>query len=172
MNYAIYRINRKNYLKYITSFFESILYALFITIIAMILFGYKVIILIGNSMSPTMWIDDVVVIKKVEEKDLKVGDVVTFGATGGVYTTHRIYEIVDGGFITKGDANTTPDGAVLKYPTIQGKVFFFIPKIGKVLNLFRNLYSLISIIIGVLAVVFCVRYFKFNYEKKYIPNIS
>lgn len=169
MNYAIYKINKKDYLKYITGFIESFLYALFLTILLMILFGYRAIILIGNSMSPTMYVDDVVVIKKVEEKDLKVGDVVTYGSTGGVFTTHRIYEIVDGGFITKGDANTTPDSAVLKYPTIQGKVFFFIPKIGKILNLFRNIYYLIGIIVSILTIVFCFRYFKFDFEKKYVP---
>ena len=150
--------------------FESALYALALTVIFMLIFGFRAIVLIGNSMSPTMWINDVVVIKKVEEVDIKVGDVVTFGKNSSkVFTTHRVYEIVEGGFITKGDANETTD-EMISYSDIQGKVFIYIPKIGKVLNLFKNIYSLIAIVLTIFSIVFCIRFFKFDYEKKYFPE--
>ena len=44
--------------------------------------------------------------------------------------THRIINITDGGFITKGDANEDPDQWTVKRENVIGKVTFTIPYTG------------------------------------------
>jgi len=73
-------------------------------------------------------------VKPVDE--YKIGDVISFGEVTKTKspTTHRIYDIkvTEGipSYITKGDANNTPDTKEIEKSEIIGKVFLNIPYIG------------------------------------------
>jgi signal peptidase I len=76
---------------------------------------YQALIVRSGSMSPTIPTGSIVFYKKVNAANVKVGDIIVFAKPGvpNEKVTHRVYKIGHGPtgnyFITKGDANGTPD---------------------------------------------------------------
>ena len=70
--------------------------------------GYGTAVVVSNSMSPTLEINDLIIVK--ETNDYETGDVIVYD-DGKVLVVHRIVEIDDYVFIAKGDANNTNDRA-------------------------------------------------------------
>lgn len=76
-----------------------------------------------GSMSPEINAGDFIVVRG--QDDYEKGDVITFfDERSGVYVTHRIAEKrADGsGFVTKGDANSSPDPYIVASDDIVGEV--------------------------------------------------
>ena len=77
-----------------------------------------------------------------ENKEYKVGNIITFKNQKGEIITHRISEIVNTdlqkAFITKGDNNIVNDEEIVKYDNIIGKVIYTMPKFGVFMNLLKN----------------------------------
>ena len=102
------------------------------------IFGYKSYIIKTNSMEPTIKINDVVITKKVEKQDLKIGDVITFLKKGEVIT-HRITQIEDNSkYTTKGDNNNIEDTFKIDYQDIEGKHILTIPYLGAIVRALDN----------------------------------
>lgn len=99
---------------------------------------YSAYVIVSGSMEPIIKIRDAVVVRRCEEEDIKIDDVVTYrsldDAYYGILITHRVVNIeMQNGekiFITKGDNNETIDRSPVKFSQIQGKVVMRIPKIG------------------------------------------
>lgn len=98
------------------------------------------------SMTPTIKVDDAILVRRVDYKDLKKGDIITFKSSdprlNGMIITHRINEIVKDGndnvtFITKGDNNTVVDDATVLPQNIYGKVVTIVP----FYSIFKNIIS-------------------------------
>ena len=104
------------------------------------LFGAYVII--SESMVPRINVYDAVVTMRVSEKQIHVGDIITFLSkeieTQGTPITHRVVGIVYEddehtkvlGYRTKGDHNNTQDFALIAPNEVLGKVYLCIPMIG------------------------------------------
>ncbi|MGM9877920.1 MAG: signal peptidase I [Bacilli bacterium] len=96
--------------------------------------------IISPSMVPNINVYDVILIKKVETSNLKVGDIITFKSTnnffGNTPITHRIVEILDTEdgirYEVKGDANAIEDEEKVIPENIYGKVILRIPSLGKI----------------------------------------
>ncbi len=91
--------------------------------------------LIGSgSMTPAMQVGDVVIVAKVPADRIKVGDVIQFRVERGVSVIHRVVDITreEGRveFVTKGDANDTPDQDTVIPENVIGKAVFTARKIG------------------------------------------
>lgn len=93
-------------------------------------FGYRVLQVISNSMSPTIETETCIIIKKVEAEDIEVGDIITFVSEApeirGYLNTHRVYDIRtnesgETEYITKGDAYDLPDSYPVEYEQIAGE---------------------------------------------------
>ncbi len=100
---------------------------------------FNAYVVISGSMEPKIHVYDVIISKRVESKDLKKGDTITFYSNdprlAGAIVTHRIYEVIDkdkGIFRTKGDANNVSDDALTTDQSIIGKVAFKIPQLGRI----------------------------------------
>lgn len=97
------------------------------------LFGFQPILIAGRSMSPAIKLGDIAVTIKVPPDSIKVGDIIQYQTERGT-TIHRVIKIQKQGntmlFVTKGDANNTPDAAPVHPDQIAGKVSFVIPKLG------------------------------------------
>ena len=101
---------------------------------------YNAYVVLSGSMEPNIKVNDVVITKKEEPKNLKKEDVITFMSSDsrfyGVIVTHRIKEIFLNSttnkysFKTKGDNNNTEDLALVEQDRIIGKVIFKLPLIG------------------------------------------
>lgn len=116
-----------------------------ITILATQFFGFRVLTVSSESMSPALRKGDVVVMRPVEKKNIERGDVVVYGGNGDVSIAHRVIAIntinatlVDSKtgesdtattyqFVTKGDANPAPDGAPIDQSRVEGRVWFTVP---------------------------------------------
>ena len=101
---------------------------------------YNAYVVLTGSMLPEIQVYDVVLTKKVDPNDLKVGDVITFASADtrflGTIITHRIKqkeynsETKSYSFQTKGDNNNVVDSAWVPQNNIYGKVILKIPKLG------------------------------------------
>ena len=111
----------------------------------------KFMVVQSGSMEPAIKMGSIIMVKPV--KEYKIGDVITFGEATKVQesTTHRIYNIKVINeklvYITKGDANNTPDTREIKKSEIIGKVFFNIPYLGYAVDFTRKPLGLALIII-------------------------
>ncbi|MDQ1284299.1 MAG: signal peptidase [Patescibacteria group bacterium] len=96
--------------------------------------GMKTLVVLSGSMEPAIRTGSVILVKPAAE--YKVGDIVTFGESGKskTPTTHRIFEIkeVDGkkAYVTKGDANNSPDQKTVSQGEIIGKLITGAPYVG------------------------------------------
>ena len=93
-------------------------------------FGYSALTVKTGSMSGTIEIGDLIIIK--DTGDYEIGDIVTFLQKGdSIPTTHRIIDSrEDGSFITKGDANNVQDALPVSKDIILGEVVKVLPKVG------------------------------------------
>lgn len=101
---------------------------------------YNAYVVLTGSMLPEIQVYDVVVTKKIDAANLKIGDVITFSSADsrflGTTITHRIIkknysaETKSYTFQTKGDNNNVADSALVPQNNIYGKVILKIPKLG------------------------------------------
>lgn len=106
--------------------------------------GYTFFIVASGSMSGTVDINDMVIVKITD--DYQVGDIVTYQADG-YFVTHRIISINKDQIITKGDSNNTEDNPIGK-DKIIGKVVAIFP--------FMAIFEILGaiILISIIVVVF------------------
>ncbi|MEM1564042.1 MAG: signal peptidase I [Candidatus Bathyarchaeia archaeon] len=120
---------------------EIIVIALIAVFLIVFLIFYRPVSLGGDtryepvstgSMEPAIPVGSVVIIKPVNPEALTIGDIICFKVETESPTTvtHRIINITEEGFITKGDANEDPDQWIVKKEDIIGKVIAVIPYIG------------------------------------------
>lgn len=93
-------------------------------------FGYSALTVKTGSMSGTIEIGDLIIIKDTGEYE--IGDIVTFLHEGDtVPTTHRIISMDENGlFITRGDANNVQDALPVSKDIILGEVVKVLPEVG------------------------------------------
>lgn len=121
-------------------------------------------VIVTESMVPTINVNDAIIVKRVKNNTLDIGDIITFSSNdiyfNGLTVTHRIVGKkldVDGNYIyrTKGDNNSLEDTALVDLDNIYGKVVLRLPKIGYVQGFVSTpLGFVLSIIIPVLMAVY------------------
>ena len=86
------------------------------------IFGYTYYSVATGSMKPVISPNDLIFVKIT--KNVSKGDIITFKDSGSI-VTHRLIDINDNKYITKGDANNTSDAGTNKSDII-GKVVYVI----------------------------------------------
>jgi signal peptidase I len=90
---------------------------------------YRILAVHGDSMAPTLWAGDAIVITRPPER-IEPGMVLTFQVDGQV-VTHRVVAIADdGGLVVRGDANETVDDWGDNDLRVVGIQRFRIPRLG------------------------------------------
>ena len=101
-------------------------------------------VIISGSMLPKIDIGDIVIVQKVEPDQVEVGDVIQFREIEqDIRINHRVVEILEDErglplFITKGDANRSPDSEPVMAEQLMGKVVQIVPKVGWVTIMLRS----------------------------------
>lgn len=118
----------------------------------------------SQSMEPTLYRGDLVIVRAVDPTTLQVGDIVIYNASStssnssGVPIVHRIIEIINASgslwFITKGDNNPGPDPTNRTESDILAKVIGSVRYLGFITLLLISPYGLTSTI--ALVVIFFV----------------
>lgn len=125
------------------------------------LFGYSIFSTETGSMSPTMEIGDVVIVKIGEQVQEK--DIITYKKDNS-FITHRIVKIEGNSIIAKGDNNNTQDEEITQ-DAVVGKVVFIINNVEIWKNVFSDMNVIIPIIITLILFVILV-----FYKEKNEPN--
>ena len=117
----------------IKEIFIKILYILlliYLLIFIPVIWGYRPLVIISGSMEPTLKVGGILYYKEIEHNKYQKEDIVVF-KSNKYLISHRIVEINNLGFITKGDANKNTDSNILKYNNVLGKgTNWSIPYIG------------------------------------------
>ena len=123
----------------ISSFkYKVITIPIFIVLIILILltsgiFKYQLIAIATNSMNPSFYRGDALIIEKCNINDIKMGDILVFVSDGRI-VTHRVVKkyIDDDGikFITKGDNNNVKDDIISDESNYIGKGIYVFKYIG------------------------------------------
>lgn len=105
------------------------------------IFGYKMFIVLSDSMSKTDFdAGDLVFSKKVDPSTLQVGDIISYQSTNlenyGETVTHKIRELTkdaegNPGFITYGTTTDTNDENIVTYSFVLGKYQMRLVGVGK-----------------------------------------
>ncbi|HIQ13773.1 MAG TPA: signal peptidase I [Thermoprotei archaeon] len=120
-------------------------------------------VVVSNSMYPTLKINDIIVVKSVSIDEVEIGDIIVFRSPLNPRTpiVHRVLDILvnEQGvkmIITKGDRNLAPDPWTVTEDLLIGKVIYVIPQIGaipKFLNTYPTLkYALAITIIAIIVI--------------------
>lgn len=122
------------------------------------LLGYRLYVVDSGSMSPTINMGSMIIVKEMQPNEINKMDIITYyGHDSSSRVTHRAVDIIDNGksFITMGDANETEDPMPVEGDKLIGKVVFKIPYIGtifKFLSTKLGMGLLIALIILWIAV--------------------
>ncbi len=108
------------------------------------LFKIKPVVILSKSMSPTLNVADLVIIKETNFNEVKKNDIIEFN-NKNVKIIHRIVDIKNNMIITKGDANKDLDKEYVTEEDIIGKYLFKIPFVGYPSYIFNQIKNIIKI---------------------------
>ncbi len=118
---------------------------------------YAVLRVITTSMKPVIDAGEYILVKKVDVNSLEIGDVITFISKDsqiyGQLNTHRIVDITNEGFVTKGDNNYGNDEYIVPLSAVQGKFVRVMPFITKICNIFSSPIGYVALILMPLLVI-------------------
>lgn len=130
-----------------------------ISVLIAYIIGIKPYVVISGSMEPNIKIGSVSFVNtRYPYKKIQVGDVIAF-KRDTIFATHRVVEITEEGFITKGDANNIADGKIVSQNEYVGKNILSIQKLGYIIQATQTKAGkviLITTIVFILACAFFV----------------
>lgn len=109
--------------------------------------GYEVYNVVSGSMEPTIPIGSIIYVKEIEPAEINSGDIIAFRG-GDSVIMHRVVtnKVVEGTFVTKGDANEGEDMNDVPYDNLVGIVVRHIPILGQLLILFGSTFGRICMV--------------------------
>lgn len=114
------------------------------------IFGYSTAVIVSGSMEPALSVDDLI-LSHAQDSYVE-GDIITFHS-GSSLTTHRIAEVTEAGYITRGDANNAADLEVVPQDAVVGRVVGRVSHVGSVLAFLKTpLGMLLLFLAGILII--------------------
>ena len=152
---------------------------MFILLVGVRIIGYTPYVVTSGSMIPQYQVGSLIYVHKVDFKDLKVGDDITFYLSEQSIATHRIHDINEDKMtvhtygINNKDSNGEYiiDGVETKANDIVGKVDFSLPYLGNIYRYIDTSYGKIAII-GIVIILMGLSYFNQNIIQKWEENES
>lgn len=125
------------------------------------IFGYTYYSVATGSMKPVISPNDLIFVKIT--KNVSKGDIITFKDSGSI-VTHRLIDINDNKYITKGDANNTSDTGISKSDIIGKVVYVITPDV-----IFKGIVVVLIFIIFIVILNFDRLYDKlFGEDSRYV----
>lgn len=154
----------KKALRFVSTLLVAVMVLLAAALAGARLAGFRVYAVLSGSMEPAYPTGSLIYTRKVDPFALKAGDVITFRLDEDTAATHRVVEVVPDGedpdgirFRTKGDANETEDGSLVRGEDVVGTPVFTVPYLGYAANYIRKppgIYVAISVGAVLLILVF------------------
>lgn len=147
--------------KIIKASFDALMTVILILgILFLILFvvGIRPYVVISGSMEPAVHKGSLSFINKHSKyEDIKNGDIIAYQTPTGDKVTHRVREVTEEGFITRGDANSVDDVALTTESNFLGKNIFSIPMLGYAVGTLQTTRG--KIVLGTIIVLILVASF-------------
>lgn len=163
---------------FFTIFMMIMIVLIFITVQSKItgkeptLLNHRLYIVDSGSMSPTIKIDSMIIVRELEANEINKGDIITYyGHNKNSRITHRVIDIENHGefFTTKGDANEVNDPMPLEGKQLIGKVVFKVPLVGKVFRVLNTKLGMgILITLAILWIIMPMIVGKLRKSNKYV----
>jgi signal peptidase len=126
--------------------------------------GYFPMVVLSDSMTPTLESGDLIIYKKISPENASVGDIIVFydpqDSSHQTLVTHRIIEIVTSGsetsFRTKGDANNTEDSSLVPQSEMIGIYKNRIPNMGNAVLFLQTTKGMLICIVIPLCLLFAL----------------
>lgn len=131
------------------------------------IFGYKAFSITTGSMEPVIQINDLIIVKEYEPDEIKQGDIISYQKDETIIT-HRVERKIEENsnvyYITKGDDNYILDEQKVEHVDVEGRYILRIPKLGKIVLIFKNK----DIVILVIIILIILNYLKNKRNKEKI----
>lgn len=142
-----------------------ILLIIYLLIFVPTLWGQKPLVVISGSMEPTLKVGGILYYEKINIDELDEGDILVYQANDHIIS-HRIVDIIENDFITKGDKNNSVDNYLVSSNQVLGKgTDWSIPFIGYYADYIYGHKYLLYISLGVIIVDLCNDVYK-EHKKK------
>ena len=129
-----------------------VLIIIYLLVFVPTLWGKKPLVVISGSMEPTLHVGGILYYEKVDLSDLKKDDILVFELNKHTIS-HRIVEITETGFITKGDNNKSSDTYEVSKTQVYGKgTNWSIPYIGYYADFIYNHKYILFISVGIIII--------------------
>ncbi len=116
-------------------------------------------------MEPAYPVNTLVIIKETSASEVQLGEPVAFksDALNGQIAFHRVVEIRDNGFVTKGDNNSGADNGIVLFDQVVGKAVFHTTFTVWLFDVFTSptkvLGQLVLPLLGLILILVGLRYF-------------
>ena len=118
----------------IISFFTSLLIFIAIAVVILYLLKIKPYVVTTGSMEPAIPVHSVCFVNEnIPLEGIEIGEVISFRIGDNILVTHRVTDIQDDEYFTKGDANNTEDASSVTKENYIGKTILVFPKVGIIL---------------------------------------
>lgn len=103
------------------------------------LLGYEIYEVVSGSMEPEIPVGSVIYVAPTAPEEIQENEIIAF-QSGDSIITHRVVEnhLVEGEFVTKGDANAAEDIREAPYDSLIGRVSSHIPVLGSLMALYTS----------------------------------
>ena len=129
-----------------------ILVLIYLIIFIPTFWGKNPLVVISGSMEPTLKVGGILYYEKIDLNDFKEGDILVYELNEHTIS-HRIVDITDNGFLTKGDNNNSIDTYEVENMQVIGKgTNWSIPYIGYYAYFVYNHKYLLFISVGVIII--------------------
>lgn len=101
--------------------------------------GYEIYNVVSGSMEPEIPVGSVIYVEEAAPEEVQEGDVIAFWSNNSV-VAHRVVKnkVVEGSFVTKGDANAQEDMNEIDYEALVGRVAAHYPALGQLMVLYTS----------------------------------
>lgn len=101
--------------------------------------GYEIYNVVSGSMEPEIPVGSVIYVEKIAPEEVQEQDVIAFWSNDSVIA-HRVMKnkLVEGSFVTKGDANEQEDMNEVDYEALVGRVAYHYPMVGRLMVLYTS----------------------------------
>lgn len=142
-----------------------ILLIIYLLIFLPSLWGKKPLVIISGSMEPRLKVGGILYYEKIDLNNFDEGDILVYKTKEHIIS-HRIVDITEKGFITKGDANNTVDNYLITNNQILGRgTNWSIPFAGYFADYVYSHKYLLYISLGVIILDFCNDTYKLHKKK-------
>ncbi|MCM1025234.1 MAG: signal peptidase I [Roseburia sp.] len=103
------------------------------------LMGYQIYNIVSGSMEPAIPTGSLVFVEPAQPTEVQAGEIIAY-YSGSSAVTHRVVQnrLVEGEFVTKGDANEQEDINTVPYASLVGRVVYHLPYIGQLLVIYTS----------------------------------